>query len=106
MADRPGSPAGDLDAEMVAIPGPIGPDAEVRVTHRWREGDSNPRSPDYGGVRCSWRRTTRPMRPSRSPELRSFASTSVGEILPTVGSRRRLEWRSAWQEAPAGPDRG
>jgi hypothetical protein len=30
-------------------------------TRRWREMDSNPRSPGYGGARFSWRRATRPM---------------------------------------------
>jgi len=29
------------------------------VTRRWRERDSNPRSPCCGGARCSWRRATR-----------------------------------------------
>ena len=29
-------------------------------------GDSNPRSPGYGGARCNWRRAMRPMPPSRS----------------------------------------
>jgi hypothetical protein len=39
-------------------------------------GDSNLRSPGYGGARCNWRRAMRPMPPSRSSERRSFASTS------------------------------
>ena len=39
-------------------------------------GDSNPRSPGYGGAGCNWRRAMRPMPPSRSSERRSFASTS------------------------------
>jgi hypothetical protein len=34
-------------------------------------GDSTPRSPDYGGARCNWRRALRPMPPSRSSERRS-----------------------------------
>src|SRR6266851_4470650 len=42
-------------------------------TPRWREMDSNPRSPGYGGARFSWRRATRPMPPRNA---RSFALTS------------------------------
>jgi hypothetical protein len=34
-------------------------------------GDSNPRSPDYGGARCNWRLALRPMPRSRSSERRS-----------------------------------
>ena len=29
-------------------------------TRRWREMDSNPRSPGYGGALCFWARATRP----------------------------------------------
>jgi hypothetical protein len=36
-----------------------------QLTRRWREKDSNPRSPGYGGARCSWRPATRPGAPHR-----------------------------------------
>jgi DHA2 family multidrug resistance protein len=40
------------------------------MTQRWREVDSNPRSPGYGGARFSWRRATRPMPPRNADRSR------------------------------------
>jgi len=63
-------------ARKRALFGALIEESGSHMTRRWREMDSNPRSPGYGGAWCSWRRATRPMPPSRSPERRSFASTS------------------------------
>jgi hypothetical protein len=72
----------------------------VRLTHRWREKDSNPRSPGYGGARCSWRRATRPIPPSRSPERRSFASTRLRRAISACLARllhgQKPAWSSRW----------
>jgi hypothetical protein len=50
--------------------------AGERQTRRWREPDSNRRSPVYGELGAPAPRATRPTRHREAPERRSFASTS------------------------------
>ena len=52
------------------------PESPVRKTLRWREPDSNRRSPVYGELGAPAPRAPRPTRHREAAERRSFASTS------------------------------
>jgi hypothetical protein len=54
------------------------------------KGGSDPRSRGFGGARCTWRRATRPMPPSRSPERRLVASTSSATNFREEGTGGRV----------------
>jgi hypothetical protein len=71
------------------------------LTRRWRETDSNPRSPGYGGARCIWRRATRRCRASRHRRKSCRNSISCARNWTGSAPRRRDLCRDFFRRAVA-----